>query len=273
MSRQKHINHYHRHFRVSYPVSLGQRLYSILIGPLFVVLLLIVIVAFFSTGLEPRVSLSIGELSGALLFTVLRIISAYTFAVIVALPLALLVCYNALTEKIFLPLFDILESIPVLAFFPILILVFVRFNFLNGAAIFILSIAMLWNLVFTLVGGIKMIPRDIISAAAIFKIRGAAYIKNIVVPAVFPHFVTGSILAVAQAWNLIIVAEVIHPYVPHTSGTEDLFGIGSLLVRAVAEGHNAIFLASLLVMVLAIAFLNFFIWQKLLHYANRYKFE
>jgi hypothetical protein len=44
-------------------------------------------------------------------------------------------------------------------------------------------------------------------------------------------------------------------------------------VHASAAGQEQTFLAAIIVLVLAIALLNFFVWQKLLTYAERFKFE
>src|SRR5207237_1392075 len=126
---------------------------------------------------------------------------------------------------------------------------------------------------FSIVGGLKIIPHDIIDAAKVFKITGFGYFRKVVLPAIVPQLVTGSILAFAQGWNIIIVAEALHVYMPHGTEANDLFGIGSLLVQSSAKGDTSIFIWSLIVMVLAIAFLNYFIWQKLLHYAQRFRFE
>ncbi|HZS43055.1 MAG TPA: ABC transporter permease subunit [Candidatus Paceibacterota bacterium] len=280
MRNSRHIGHHHRHLIISYPLSLSQRLYTLLWGPLLFIFILFIALRLFSN--TPLFSHIIPTLSGpdslfflfrALLLTLGRLFIAYVLALICAIPLALLCTSNRRAESIFLPIFDILESVPALAFFPILIIFFVRFNFLNGAAIFILFLSMLWNLVFTLVGGLKIIPQDIKGVAKVFGLRGWPYLIKVILPAIFPQFVTGSILAVAQGWNLIIVAEVLHVYIPAGSNTGDLFGLGSLLVQSAASGQNDLFVMALLFMILAIAFLNFFVWQKLLRYAERFRFE
>ena len=54
---------------------------------------------------------------------------------------------------------------------------------------------------------------------------------------------------------------------------EDLFGVGSILVSAAAHAQNGTFLSAVFVMVVIIAAFNFFVWQKLLHYAQRFRFE
>ena len=271
---KKHIVHsHHRPFFV-YPVSAWQKFYSLLLYPLLYVVVLFFVVKLLShTGFSVSLPVSLSDIFIALFYTVSRIFIAYVLSLAVALPLALLATSGPVAEKIFLPIFDILESVPTLAFFPIFIIFFVRGGFLNAAAIFILFIAMLWNIVFTLVGGLKIIPQDIKQAASVFKISGWQYFKKVTLPAVFPQIVTGSILAVAQAWNIIIVAEVLHTYIPGGTKAEDLFGMGSVLVGASASGQNDLFIVAILVMILAIAFLNFFIWQKLLHYAQKFRFE
>lgn len=272
MKSSRHVNHSHRHISISYPVSLAQRLYSIFVGPLIVVAIMVIAMKFFSLHL-PLGTITFHDLLLALVYTIARLAVAYVLAVIVAFPLAFLATTTRAFESILLPLFDIMQSVPILAFFPILILVFIRFNFLNGAAIFILFLSMVWNLVFTLVGGINIIPKDVISAAGVFSIKGWLYFRKVLLPSLVPQFVTGSILAVAQGWNLIIVAEVLHTYIPHGTSAQDLFGIGSILVQASANGQTNIFIYSVMAMVLAIAFLNFFVWQKLLKFAQRFKFD
>lgn len=270
----KHIGHHHRHFVISYPISLAQKLYTLLFEPILFVLILFIVVKFLSHApLTISNTFSISDLINALLFTSGRLLIAYVLALICAIPLALLCTSSPKAESIFLPVFDILESVPVLAFFPVLIIFFVKFNFLTGAAIFVIFLSMLWNIVFTLVGGLKIIPQDIKGAAKVFGLRDWSYLRKVILPAIFPQLVTGSILAVAQGWNIIIVAEVLHVYIPNGTSSQDLFGIGSVLVGAAANGQNDLFIVALLLMILAIAFLNFFVWQKLLHYAERFKFE
>jgi len=250
------------------------RLYSMVFWP-FVFCALMYIVYLLSPLLVPPSgdTVSIGTLISAASLTVLRLAIAYVLAVLVAIPLAILTTYNATVESFLLPIFDIFESIPILAVFPVVVLVFIQWDFLNGAAVLILFLNMLWNIVFALVGGLKMIPKDITSAAHVFGIRGFSYVRRVMLPAVFPQLVTGSILAVADGWNIIIVAEAIHTYIPHGSPSQDLFGIGSILVAASANGQKTLFLMAVLVMVVVIGLINFFVWQKLLHYSQRFRFD
>ncbi len=271
---KKHITHSHHRPYLVYPVSIGEKLYSLLLAPFISVLVLFVVVTFLShSSLSFASPFSLSDITFAAFQTVGRLLVAYVLALIVALPLALLAVSGPTAEKIFLPFFDILESVPTLAFFPIFIIFFVKSDYLNAAAIFILFLSMLWNIVFTLIGGLKIIPTDIKSVGEVFGVSGSQYFRKVTLPALFPQIVTGSILAVAQGWNIIIVAEVLHTYIPGGTSAQDLFGIGSILVQASSSGQSGLFIEAIFIMVLFIAFINFFIWQKLLHYAERYRFE
>ncbi len=269
--RRGHVHH----FALSYPISMRERIYTIVLGPLFIVALVYAVVHLFPflTAHEARESVSLDTVLAATLYTCGRLFVAYVLAAVCAVPLAILVTANRTVEALLLPVFDIFESVPILALFPVIILVFIQFNFLNGAAIFILFLTMLWNIVFTVVGGLKMIPQDILYAAQVFGVRGLSLVRRVLLPSVVPQLVTGSILAVAQGWNLIIVAEVLHTYIPGGTPTQDLFGVGSILVASAVNAQNGVFLTSVVVMVVVIALLNFFVWQKLLHYAQRFRFE
>jgi len=264
----------HHHFSVSYPIKLLPRLYSTVLTPLIILAIIFVGVwALGGTAISNVSEVSVSSIALALCFTFIRLFIAYALALIVSIPLALLAHKSPLMERILLPVFDIVQSVPVLAFFPILVLFFVRFNFLDGAAICIIFLSMVWNIVFSLVGGLKVIPGDITAASHIFGVRGIRYFSEVALPAVFPYLVTGSLLAWAQGWNIIIVAEVLHTYIPGGVSGQDLFGIGSLLVQSISAGQTTAFLYSLVGMVVVIAIMNFLVWQKLLHYAERFRFE
>lgn len=241
-----------------------------------IVFLLLLLVALRALTLFPFSSappLPVPYVAGAFFATLTRLGIAYVFALLVSIPLVALSLRSALAEKIFLPFFDVMQSVPVLAFFPLIAGIFLQFGFTDAAAVTVIFLSMLWNIVFSLVAGIKAIPHDIISAAQVFGVKGVAYARRILLPAAMPSLITGSLLAWAQGWNIIIVAEVLHTYIPNGTSAEDLYGIGSVLVNSIAAGQMGTFTAAVVFLVASIALMNFFIWQRLMHYAERYRFE
>jgi len=212
-------------------------------------------------------------IAGAFFASFMRLGVAYGIALIVAIPLVMLSRRGHFAETFFLSFFDVVQSVPVLAFFPLVAGIFLQFGYINTAAIFVLFLAMLWNIVFSLITGLKAIPRDISWAAHVFGVKGFAYAYRVLLPAITPSLITGSLLAWAQGWNIIIVAEVLRVYIPYGTGADDLYGIGSVLVDSITAGETGTFAVAILFLVGAIALINFFVWQRLLKYAEKYRFE
>lgn len=263
----------HRAHRLHYPGPSRERFFALFATPLIIFAFTYFLVALYAPSISLERLVDWGNILAATAATSLRIGIAYLVALAAAIPLALLAARSRTFEAVFLPIYDVFESIPNLAVYPVLILFFLHLGFVEGAAIAILALNMVWNLVFALVGGIEIIPKDVLSVAHVFGLSRWQRLRRVVIPAIVPQIVTGSILAVGQGWNIIIVTEALHAYLPHGSSTQDLFGIGTMLVSASAGGDNAGYLGAFFVMVACIALFNIFVWQRLLHYAQRFKFD
>jgi len=269
------VKHYHHHYHLSYTTSLRRHLSAIILAIIAVILLSLV---GFSFVFPAKNVININDVSPlallfASIFTLSRLTIAYFACLFLSIPLALLITLNPRVERVLLPFFDIIQSIPILAFFPLIVLIFIRINFYEGAAIFVLIMSMVWALTFSMVGGLKTIPEDVKSAAFVFKVTGFKKLRYITLPSIFPYIVTGSLLSWGAGWNILIVAEVLHTYIPGGTSSQDLFGLGSLLVNATYHGRNLVFIASLACMIILIGLLNFFVWQKLLHKAESFKYD
>lgn len=259
---------------VSYPLSMRQSLYTLVLVPLGIVLLSVFLLQhYFFAPAAAFAPISLSTIVYALIATFVRLFIAYALSLACALPLAVWVTHSARAERVLLPFFDVIQSVPVLAFFPVIIVLFVHYGLYSGAAIFILFLSMLWNIVFSLVGGMHSIPQDIKSVGTLFGLKGFAYADQILLPGVFPYLITGSLLAWAQGWNIVTVAEVLHTYIPGGTASSDIVGIGSVLVHAAAGADERTFIIAIAVLVATIACINLFVWQRLLRYAEKYKFD
>lgn len=268
------VRHYHSRYHYSYRSSGQHHFYS----NLAVLVLIAFAIFWILRSFAPANPINLARPSYldvvlASFSTLLRLTAAYVLAIVFALPLFLLTVALPKLERYLLPIYDILQSIPVLAFFPAIVLVFINLKVFDGAAVFVLFVAMLWNLVFSMVGGLKTVPVDIDSAARVFGAVGHKKLLYVTLPAILPYIITGSLLAWGQAWAIIIVAESIHNYIPGGNPSQDLFGLGSLLSNAAYSGDTTLFLVSLLAMIVVISLLNFFVWQKLLHLSERFRFD
>lgn len=202
------------------------------------------------------------------LYTVLRLLTSYIFVVIVTFIILLLLLSNKKLENFLLPIFDVLQSVPVLAFFPLIIVVFARLQLPELAAQIVLLVAMLWSLLFAAIGGMHQIPMDILDASRIYGGKGWNKFTKVILPAIFPNLVTGSELSFGAGWNVIIISE----YINYGNVQIHLPGLGSLLSSSAASDAG-IFVASLLLMIIIITINNRVVWHRLTMYSEKFKFE
>src|SRR6185437_15706076 len=120
MDNRSHIHHSTRHMSVSYPVSLWQRLHSAFTPLVLIVGLFLILQAASIFPVIPNATITPSMIGLALLATFVRLFIAYVCALIVSIPLALLVELTPLAERLLLPVFDVAQSVPVLAFFPLI---------------------------------------------------------------------------------------------------------------------------------------------------------
>ncbi len=268
------FTHYSHRSRRAHKVSLLEKLALWFLIP--IILIGLTVAAIELAGVDIGADFSnvpIIYLCTAFLFSFARLFVAYIFSLVIGVILAILILRSHVWERILIPVYDVLESVPVLVFFPVIILFFIHYNLLNSAAIFIIVLTMIWSIVFASIGGLHVIPEDVMYVPKIFGLTRLQSFRKVILPALFPSIVTGSLLAWAAGWNILIVAEVLHTYVPAGQNVSDVFGIGSVLVQASSSGDQSLFLWSIIVIVAAITLINVFVWQRLLKYAERFKFD
>jgi NitT/TauT family transport system permease protein len=207
----------------------------------------------------------------AIAYSFLRLSAAYVICVIWTIPAAYYIAKNKKASSYLIPFMEVAASIPAIALFPAMVVIFIRYGSLNIAAVILILLGMQWYLLFNLLAGVKSIPKDVENVAASFGIKGTLYWKRVLLPAMFPSFVTGSITAWGGGWNTLIVAE----YIVYKGQEYHLFGIGYLLDKATFETPDSgMVVLSVLGMAVTIIFLNRLIWQPMYRKAlSKYKFD
>ncbi len=147
--------------------------------------------------------------------SILRIFTAYVIALVWTFAAAIIITRSKTLSGLFLPLFDIGQSIPALALFPFIVIVVFKYFGTGSMGVEIASVLLLltgtqWYLLFNLIGAIKHIPGDVIEAANSFGIKDWSFVRYVILPAIFPGIVVGSIQAWGGAWNATIVSEYIN---------------------------------------------------------------
>jgi NitT/TauT family transport system permease protein len=181
---------------------------------------------------------------------------------------------NRTASLILTPLVDLLQSIPILGYFPLV----VGFLFALGpwgvelSVIILLFTSMAWSIFFGVVGAIRAIPTNVAESARSFGLKGWQYIRNVILPAIVPAVVSGANLAWCDGWFFMIAAEYIQyqgRVVTPPSG-----GLGYLLATA-AYDYKDMNLAILLLAYITflVVFFNTLTWHKLMERASTGTFK
>ncbi len=204
----------------------------------------------------------------------LRMLAAYVISLIFTLVYAYLAAFNSRAEKILIPLLDMLQSIPVLSFLPVVLLAFValfpgsRIG-VNLASIVLIFTGQVWNMVFAVYHGFITVPRDLRESALSLNLSPWQRFRSLELPYAMVGLVWNSMMSWAGGWFFLMAAEMFslgnHAY--------QLQGLGSYLQTAANQGRWGAELAGLITLVLVIVLMDQLIWRPLLAWADKFKME
>ncbi len=218
----------------------------------FAVILLPLFFIFFLTPLgKTEQSLFLDDL-----FTsTLRIAIAYALSLGIAVGLGLLFTRGR-TGHIAIPLFDVLQSIPTFAILPL----GVRFFGASDATvIFFLVITMVWPILFSIISSLKLSREDWEEAAEVYGARGWRRIVYFALPLTFPGVITGSIVGLADGWEVLVATEIILG--PHARGLGGFFNEYA--------GSSQVVLFGVLTLLLFVFAINKLAWLPLLERSHK----
>ncbi len=202
----------------------------------------------------------------ALAYSFLRVWYVYFVAVLVGLPVGIAVSLRTRAYEVFVPLIELVASIPAPALLPVIYLYSQGQGELVAAAI--IFVGMIWYIIFNVMAGVRSLPSEIWELKKVFHISTIQAWRNIYLPASLTAFVTGSITAMGAAWNTLIVAEYF------SVGTTTLTQVGAGIGRtiAIATGNPTDFLTLTLAiasMTVLIVVINLTVWRRAYHYTTR----
>ena len=199
------------------------------------------------------------------LITLLRVTLLIALASVVWLPIGVLIGLRpSLAEKI-QPVAQFLAAFPANLLFPVFVIVIVKFNL--NPDIWLSPLIVLgtqWYILFNVIAGASAYPNDYKEAAKNFRIRGWQWWRQVMLPGVFPYYVTGAITASGGAWNASIVAEAVQ------WGDTKLaaHGLGAYIAQYTAAGDYPKIILGIAVMSLFVSLFNRALWRPLYAYAE-----
>ena len=205
------------------------------------------------------------------LFTLTRVAVLIAIASMVWVPIGVAVGLRPrLAEKI-QPLAQFLAAFPANLLFPVFVLGIVHFDL--NPDIWLSPLIILgtqWYILFNVVAGATAYPNDFREVAINFRMHGWQWWREVMLPGIFPYFVTGAITAAGGAWNASIVAEAVS-----WGGTKlSAHGLGAYIAENTAAGDYPKIVLGIAVMSLLVTAFNRLLWRPLYAYAeNRLRLD
>ncbi|HYK94177.1 MAG TPA: ABC transporter permease subunit [Thermoplasmata archaeon] len=211
-----------------------------------------------------------------LLYSFLRMFFAYLLSLVFALSYGYFAATSRTGERILIPILDILQSVPILGFFPVVIILFVKASGPgnpigpNFASVFLIFTSMSWNMAFGVYESLKSLPNELREATDSFGAVGVLRLRAVLFPATVNRLVYNSVLSWTAGWYYLVAAEFIS-----TSGSSTtLPGIGTfLLSNAAPPGDPSALIAGLALLVVLIVLLDLGAWRPLSQWAERYRYD
>lgn len=145
-------------------------------------------------------------LAWQMLASLKRVAYGYTLAVIAGVSLGVLVGQSTWALRGLDPLFQVLRTVPPLAWLPISL---AGFRDGHPSAIFVIFITAIWPIIINTSIGIRNIPDDYRNVARVIRLNGVEYFGKIMLPAAAPFIFSGLRIGVGLSWLAIVAAEML----------------------------------------------------------------
>ncbi|MGC3991055.1 MAG: ABC transporter permease subunit [Chthoniobacteraceae bacterium] len=208
----------------------------------------------------------LGQIAWLGLLTMLRVFAMTVLATLIWTPLGVWIGFQPRVARLAQPLAQIAASFPVNMTFPFVVGFYVAQHIsMNWGSILLIAMGTQWYILFNVIAGAMAIPNDLMEAARTYGLRGWPLWRTLILPAIFPFWVTGACTAAGGAWNASIVAELA------TWGDTTLKadGLGAFIAEVTQRGDTPLIICSIATMSVFVVVMNKLLWRRLYGLAER----
>jgi NitT/TauT family transport system permease protein len=206
-------------------------------------------------------------------FSVGRMLAAYFLSLLFTFTYGRTAAYNLRARRMMIPLLDVLQSVPILSFLPV-VLLSLSAILPQGIAVELSSILLIftsqaWNLTFSWYQSLTTNPKELREASTIFHFNNWFRFKNLELPFGSISLIWNSVMSWAGGWFFLMAAETF------TLGQRDfrLPGLGSYLQAAANRGNIQALTWGIITLVLVVVAIDQLAWRPLLAWTDRFKLE
>ncbi len=235
--------------------------------------LAVVAVGIAAAILYPSAAAETGYISELAFFSTVRMFFAFLLSLVFAIAYGTWAATSKRASEVMLPVLDILQSVPILGFFPIVLVFFgdtLPYPFgVETAIIVLIFTSMAWNMAFGVYEALTTLPHDLTDATDVFGLKGWLKFVRLQFPATIPKLVYNSILSWTVGWFYLVASEVFTAYGKDFSRP----GIGWYIYNAGLQGNVPAILLGLAALVAVVLLLDTFLWRPLSVWAERFRMD
>jgi len=135
-----------------------------------------------------------------------RVALGFALAGAAGIALGMLVGTSEIAMRGLDPIFQVLRTVPPLAWLPLSL---AAFRDAQPSAIFVIFITAVWPVIINTAVGVRNVPEDYRNVARVIRLRGPKYFTKIVLPAAAPYIFTGLRIGIGLSWLAIVAAEML----------------------------------------------------------------
>jgi nitrate/nitrite transport system permease protein len=135
-----------------------------------------------------------------------RVAVGFGLAAVVGVALGALVGQSQWAMRGLDPIFQVLRTVPPLAWLPISL---AAFRDSAPSAIFVIFITAIWPVIINTAVGIRNIPQDYRNVARVLRLNQVEFFWRIMVPSAAPYIFTGLRIGIGLSWLAIVAAEML----------------------------------------------------------------
>jgi NitT/TauT family transport system permease protein len=198
--------------------------------------------------------------------TLARVVVLMTLASVIWVPVGVWIGLRPKLAERAQPLVQFLAAFPANIAFPAFVVFIVHFSL--NADVWLSPLMILgtqWYILFNVIAGASAFPTDLKEAASSFQLSGWRWWLKVILPGIFPYYITGAITASGGSWNAAIVAEVA------SWGDTQLVatGLGSYIAEATTAGDFRRVVLGIAVMCIFVTLFNRLLWRPLYAFGER----
>ncbi len=214
-------------------------------------------------------NIGLGDVGEAVLmgfYTMIRVVVLIALASLLWVPVGVYIGLRPELARKVQVVVQFAAAFPANLFFPIFVILIVKYH--GNSDIWLTPLMILgtqWYILFNVIAGASAFPGDLQEAAKNFRVGGLLWWRRVILPGIFPYYVTGAITASGGSWNASIVAEVA------SWGDDKLqaHGLGAYIAQATTDGNFARVVLGVAVMSAFVLGFNRVLWRPLYAYATR----